>query len=62
MKTTSTYVNIDAKVMKAFKGVIRNEGYRLQKGIENALKEYVARRGETIYTVNNQDKTGKLRY
>jgi hypothetical protein len=37
---TSTYVNINVKIMKAFKDVIRDEGLRLQKGLETALQEY----------------------
>ena len=45
-EVTSTYVNVDVKVMKAFKNVIRKEGFRLQKGLESALQEYTDKRIE----------------
>ncbi len=45
-EVTSTYVNVDVKVMKRFKKVIGKEGYRLRKGFENALIEYTDKRIE----------------
>ncbi len=45
-EVTSTYVNVDVKVMKQFKKVIGKEGYRLRKGFENALIEYTDKRIE----------------
>ena len=44
MATTNTNVRIEESVMESFKEVIKKEGFRLQKGLENALKEYTAKR------------------
>jgi len=46
-KTTSTYIKVDSAVMERFKEVIKKEGYRLQKGLENAIKEYTEGRNTT---------------
>ena len=43
-KTTSTYIKVDSGVLECFKEVIKKEGYRLQKGFENSLKEYTDKR------------------
>jgi hypothetical protein len=44
MKTTNTNLRLSTEIMERFKEVIREEGYRLGKGVENALSEYIKKR------------------
>lgn len=45
-KLSNTNLGIDRDILKRFKKVIKDQGYRLKLGIEKALSEYIKKHGK----------------